>query len=230
MYVAFDGDDTLWHNEDQFQVAHREFEAMLSTWADADEVDACLYRTEMRNLHRYGYGVKSFMLAMLEASVEISDGRAGADVVSSILALGHDLLDRPAVLLNGITGVLDALAGHHLLLITKGDLRHQLTLIERSGLADRFAAIEVVAEKDPGTYATVLARHGIPIDKFVMVGNSMRSDIAPVIELGGRAVHIPYHVTWVHESDHHLDADRRHSRVATIETVIDLPAVIGAWS
>ncbi len=230
MYVAFDGDDTLWHNEDRFQFVHREFEAMLSTWADADEVDACLYRTEMRNLDRYGYGVKSFMLAMLETSVEISGGRAGADVVSSILALGHDLLDRPTDLIDGITEVLDALADHHLLLITKGDLRHQLTRIERSGLADRFAAIEVVAEKDPRTYAAVLDRHQVPIDDFVMVGNSMRSDIAPVIELGGRAVHVPYHVTWAHESDHRLGAGRHDPRVTTIETIADLPAVIRVWS
>jgi len=230
MHVAFDADDTLWHNEDEFQVAHREFESLLAPWAEADAVDACLYRTEMRNLPRYGYGVKSFMLAMLETSVEMSDSQAGADVVSSILALGHHLLDRPAELVDGVHAVLDQLAGHHLMLITKGDLQHQLARIRSSDLADRFGVIEVVAEKDTRTYSELLARHGVPIAEFVMVGNSMRSDIAPIAELGGRAVHVPYQVTWAHESDHQLHPDLHDTRVVTVDSIAEVPAVIEAWS
>jgi len=230
MYVAFDGDDTLWHNEDEFQVAHRAFESMLSAWAEPETVDQCLYRTEMRNLPRYGYGVKSFTLSMLETSVEISGGQAGSEIVSDIISLGHGLLDRPAQLIDGVVEVLDALAEHDLLLITKGDLRHQLARIESSGLASRFAATDVVADKQSVDYARVLSGHQVPIDEFVMVGNSMRSDIVPVLELGGRAVHVPYHVTRAHESDHVLNSDRHRSRVVTIESITELPAVIRGWS
>ncbi len=232
MHVAFDADDTLWHNEDEFQVAHREFESLLRPWADAQTVDACLYRTEMRNLSRYGYGVKTFMLAMIETSVEISAGEAGADVVAEILSLGRRLLDRPAKLVDGVIDVLDDLADHDLMLITKGDLTHQLARIASSGLAPRFGIVEVVAEKDIGTYSKLLARHGVPIDEFVMVGNSMRSDVAPIIELGGRAIHVPYHVTWTHESDHPIDSwsGGHHSHLTTIDSITELPAIIRAWS
>ncbi len=232
MHVAFDADDTLWHNEDEFQVAHREFESLLSPWADAKEVDDCLYRIEMRNLSRYGYGVKTFMLAMMETSLEISGGEAGADVVSEILSLGHHLLDRPAKLIDGIIGVLDDLSAHDLMLITKGDLTHQLARIASSGIADRFRVLEVVAEKDTSTYADLLARHGVSIDGFVMVGNSLRSDVSPILELGGRAVHVPYHVTWAHESEHgeQFTSNDHQSRLATIDSIVDLPAIIRAWS
>jgi len=229
MHVAFDADDTLWHNEDEFQVAHREFEALLAPWAEADTVDACLYQTEMRNLHRYGYGVKSFMLAMLETGVELSDGRAGSDVVSSILEIGHRLLDRPAELVDGVRSVLDQLECHHLMLITKGDLQHQLARIESSGLANRFEVIEVVAEKDPDTYSRLLAHHGVPVAEFVMVGNSMRSDIAPIAELGGRAIHVPYRVTWAHESDHQLHPELHDRQVVTVDSISEVPAVIEGW-
>jgi len=229
MHVAFDADDTLWHNEDEFQAAHREFESLLSSWASAETVDGCLYQTEMRNLDRYGYGVKSFTLAMVETAIETSGGHVGSDVMSSILSLGHHLLDRPARLIDGIHGVLNQLTDHRLLLITKGDLKHQLARIGSSGLADHFEVIEVVAEKDRHTYAELLARHSVPVSDFVMVGNSMRSDIAPIAELGGRAIHVPYHVTWAHESDHQLEADLHQSSVVTVGSITDVPAVIESW-
>mgnify|MGYP001819546713 FL=1 len=226
MIVAFDADDTLWHNEDEFQEAHRAFEALLAPWADAHTVDETLYATEMRNLHRYGYGVKSFTLSMLETAVEISGARADGSVIARIMALGHELLDRPAELLDGVVEVLDALAHHDLMLITKGDLHHQLAKVAGSGLADRFWQIEVVAEKDPATYRGLLTRHEIPTDQFVMVGNSLRSDVLPVIELGARAVHVPYHVTWAHEADH----DDHDHPVPTLRRLTDLPALIDGWN
>ncbi len=230
MFIAFDGDDTLWHNEDQFQLAHREFESALAPWAPAEEVDACLYRTEMRNLPRYGYGVKSFTLSMLETAVEISGGQADGNVVSAIIALGHGLLDRPAALIDGVEAALDSLADHHLLIITKGDLKHQLARVESSGLAQRFQSVEVVAHKDPATYARILDRHRIPVEEFVMIGNSMLSDIAPVAELGGRAVHVPYHVTWSHESDHEVDNDDHLQRITTLADISELPPLIRGWA
>ena len=226
MIVAFDADDTLWHNEDEFQEAHRAFEALLAPWADAATVDQTLYATEMRNLGRYGYGVKSFMLSMLETAVEVSGARADASVMASIMALGHELLDRPAEVLDDVVEVLDALDHLDLAVITKGDLHHQLAKVAGSGLADRFSWVEVVAEKDPATYAAVLARHDVAAHDFVMVGNSLSSDVLPVLELGGRAVHVPYHVTWAHEARH----DGGGHDVPTLDRLADLPDLLRSWT
>lgn len=227
MIVAFDADDTLWHNEDEFQRAHRKFESLLTQWADAETVDRTLYATEMRNLARYGYGVKSFTLSMLETAVEIGGPAVDGTVAARIIEMGHSLLDRPTDLLDDVTDVLDALdtRGIDAMVITKGDLHHQLTKLAVSGIAERFTAVEVVAEKDATTYRGVLATHGIPIDEFVMVGNSLSSDILPVIEIGGRAVHVPYAVTWAHESRH----DDAGHEVPTIERLGELPALLDGW-
>ncbi len=226
MIVAFDADDTLWHNEDQFADTHRAFEALLAPWASADAVDRRLFETEMRNLSRYGYGAKSFMLSMTETAIEISDGEITGDRIGRILDLGRAILDRPIELLSDVPDVLDALAHHTLMLITKGDLHAQHARIAESGLADRFWRIEVVADKNRATYANLLERHGIATDEFVMVGNSMRSDVLPVIELGARGVHVPYHVTWAHEADH---ADHDHD-VPRLERLGDLPDLIAEWT
>lgn len=226
MIVAFDADDTLWHNEDQFDSTHRAFEDLLSAWAPADAVEARLYEVEMRNLARYGYGAKSFMLSMTETAIDVSDGAISGAEIGRIIELGHAILDRPIELLDGVHEVLDQLAGHTLMLITKGDLYAQHARIAESGLADRFWRIEVVAEKDVDTYARLLELHQVPIDEFVMVGNSLRSDVLPVVELGGRGVHVPYHVTWAHEN-HDGDHGRR---VHTLDRMRDLPALLETWT
>jgi putative hydrolase of the HAD superfamily len=226
MIVAFDADDTLWHNEDQFTEIHRAFESLLDPWAPASVVGQHLYDVEMRNLRRYGYGAKSFMLSMTETAVEVSGGAVPGDRIGEIIALGHSILDRPTELLADVPEVLDALADHTLMLITKGDLYAQHARIAESGLADRFWRIEVVAEKDPATYARIFALHQVPIDDFVMVGNSLRSDVLPVIELGGRGVHVPYHITWAHEADH----DDHDHDIPTLERLGDLPRLIANWT
>lgn len=226
MIVAFDADDTLWHNEDQFDSTHREFERLLADWAAPEVVDARLYETEMRNLARYGYGAKSFMLSMTETAIDLSDGAISGTAIGRIIELGHAILDRPAELLDGVTDVLDEVAHHTLMLITKGDLYAQHARIAESGLAERFWRIEVVAEKDVDTYARLLDLHRVPVGEFVMVGNSLRSDVLPVVELGARGVHVPYHVTWAHE---HHDGHPGHE-VPTLESLRDLPALLDAWS
>jgi putative hydrolase of the HAD superfamily len=226
MIVAFDADDTLWHNEDQFDSTHRAFEALLAPWASAEAVDARLYETEMRNLARYGYGAKSFMLSMTETAIDLSDGEISGADIGRIIELGHAILDRPIELLDDVVDVLDRVAHHTLMLITKGDLYAQHARIAESGLADRFWRIEVVGEKDVATYARVLELHQVPIHDFVMVGNSLRSDVLPVIELGGRAVHVPYHVTWTHEVHHD---DHGHD-VPVLEHLRNLPALIEEWT
>lgn len=226
MIVAFDADDTLWHNEDQFDSTHRAFEELLSAWATADAVESRLYEVEMRNLARYGYGAKAFMLSMTETAIDVSDGAISGAEIGRIIELGHAILDRPIELLDGVVDVLDELADHTLMLITKGDLYAQHARIAESGLADRFWRIDVVAEKNVDTYARLLELHQVPIGDFVMVGNSLRSDVLPVAELGGRGVHVPYHVTWAHEAH---DDDHGHF-VHTLERLRDLPVLLEEWT
>jgi putative hydrolase of the HAD superfamily len=226
MIVAFDADDTLWHNEDMFESTHRAFEDLLAPWAPPDVVAARLYDIEMRNLARYGYGAKAFMLSMTETAIDVSDGAISGTDIGRIIELGHAILDRPAELLDGVIEVLDAVHHHTLMLITKGDLYAQHARIAESGLADRFWRIEVVAQKNVATYAHLLEIHQIPVRDFVMVGNSLPSDVLPVIELGGRAVHVPYEITWVHETH-----DEAHDHeFPTLEHLRDLPTLLEAWS
>jgi putative hydrolase of the HAD superfamily len=226
MIVGFDADDTLWHNEDQFTETTRTFERLLARWAPPEKVEAQLFEVEMRNLARYGYGAKSFMLSMTETALEVSGGEISGDEIGQILALGHAILDRPIELLADVPEVLDALGHHTLMLITKGDLYAQHARIAESGLADRFWRVEILAEKTATDYARLLEVHQVPIDEFVMVGNSLRSDVLPVVELGGRGVHVPYHVTWAHEAEH----DDHDHDIPTLERLGDLPALMEDWT
>ncbi len=222
--VAFDADDTLWHNETRFQVVHRRFEELLAPWADATTVDDALFATETRNLPLFGYGVKSFTLSMIETAVQVSGGRVGAGIVADIVDLGRRLLESPVELLPDVPEVLETLGRDHVLVvITKGDLYDQLTKLDRSGLKHHFWRTEVVAHKDVATYAGVFERLGVPARSVVMVGNSLRSDVLPVIELGGRGVHVPYEVTWRHE---HVDPV---AGVPTLERLADLVPLLEAW-
>lgn len=223
MIIGFDADDTLWHNEDGFQASHRAFEELLAVWGDAATVNDRLFEVETRNLARYGYGVKAYTLSMIETAIAVTDGRVDAERVSAILDLGHALLDRPVELIDGVEEVLDRLGHLTLMLITKGDLYHQLARIDASGLRERFWKTEVVAHKDPATYERVLGSHGVEAERFVMVGNSLPSDVLPVIEIGGRGVHVPYHVTWTHE---HHDGDHDAPR---LEHLGELPDLLAEW-
>lgn len=226
MIVAFDADDTLWHNEDKFQETHREFEALLAPWADADTVENHLTDVQRKNLPRYGFGAKAYMLSMMEAALDISDHEAPPETIREIIHLGQAILDRPTELLEGVHDVLESLAHLPLMLITKGDLYAQLSSIEKSGLSEYFWRIDVVAHKDAPTYAEVLDRHNVPVEQFVMVGNSVKSDILPVLELGGRGVHVPYHVTWTLEE---ADADHGHA-FPILDRLADLPDLLESWT
>ena len=223
MIIGFDADDTLWHNEDGFQASHREFERLLSDYGDPTTIEEHLFEIESRNMPRYGYGVKAYTLSLIECAIEISDSHVSTAQIASILDLGHALLDRPVELIDGVTDVLDELGDHTKMIITKGDLYHQLSRIESSGLSTFFWQTEVVAHKDPVTYRRVLDLHGVDPSNFVMVGNSLPSDVLPVMEIGGKAVHVPYHVTWAHE---HHDGDYE---APTIEHLGELPALLADW-
>ncbi|MGO1078761.1 HAD family hydrolase [Inquilinus sp. CA228] len=204
--VAFDADDTLWHSESVFEETHGRLVALLSPWVDAETLERTLLDTEARNLKTFGYGVKGFILSMIETAIEITEGRIGAAQIRTILELGKAMMDHPVELIDGVVETLDALAPAakagriRLIVITKGDLFHQESKVARSGLAERFESVEIVAEKDEATYRRILQRGGATPDRFLMIGNSMRSDILPVLDLGGQAVHIPYHITWAHEA------------------------------
>jgi len=220
--VALDADDTLWHSEVYFERTQRRFKELIGRYVDPDQVDidAALVDVEHRNLPVYGYGIKGFTLSMVEAAIEITDGAIGVDELAQILASGRAMLDHPVDLLDGVDDTITELtaAGYRLILVTKGDLHHQEHKILASGIGDRFERLEIVAEKDPETYGRVIASMGVEPAAFCMVGNSVRSDVLPVLELGGHAVHIPYHVTWAHE---HVEHD---GTVPTLASITELPA------
>ncbi|MEO5962748.1 MAG: HAD family hydrolase [Thermomonas sp.] len=200
--VGFDADDTLWRSQEYFDAAQAEFERIISTYVDLTDIGRQLYEYESRNLAIFGYGVKGMVLSMVEAAVAITDARITAADIHRIVQLGKELLQHPVEVLPGVREAVAAIAREFpVVLITKGDLFHQEAKVRDSGLADLFGRIEIVSEKDPTTYARVLREFEIDPTQFLMVGNSLRSDIAPVLELGGWGVHVPYHVTWAHEAE-----------------------------
>lgn len=200
--VGFDADDTLWRSQDYFDAAQVQFEQIISAYVNLTDIGKQLYEYEARNIGIFGYGVKGMVLSMVEAAVVITDARISAADIHRIVQLGKDLLRHPVEVLPGVREAVEAIARDFpVVLITKGDLFHQEAKVRDSGLSDLFGRIEIVSEKDPDTYARVLSEFDIDPTQFLMVGNSLRSDIAPVLELGGWGVHVPYHVTWVHEAE-----------------------------
>ena len=218
--VGIDADDTLWHSEVYFERTERRFRELVERYVDADlDVAAALVAVERRNLARYGYGIKGFTLSMVEAAIEATGGAIGTEEIDQILAAGRTMLDHPVDLLDGVDETVTALrdAGYRLVIVTKGDLHHQERKIMASGLADRFERLEIVADKNPGTYRRVVASMSVGPEQFAMVGNSLRSDVLPALEIGAHAAHIPYAVTWAHE---HVDHD---GDVDTLDSFADIP-------
>jgi len=194
--VGLDGDDTLWHSESHFAVTEDALAGLLAPYADGDDLRRRMLATERRNLELFGYGVKGFVLSMIETAIEVSEGRVTAAEVQAILDRGKALLAHPVELLDGVAEVVAALVGRRrLVIVTKGDLLHQESKVAASGLADFVDDIEIATEKDETTYRRVLRRHGVGPEEFLMVGNSVRSDILPVLGLGGWAAHVPYAIT-----------------------------------
>jgi putative hydrolase of the HAD superfamily len=198
--VGLDGDDTLWHNETRFKLTQAELRELLQRHVPDADVERHLAEMEMKNLGIYGYGVKAFTLSMIETAIELTDRRIPAADIDVILGWGKRMLMEPTELLPGVEEALRELSlRYDLLVITKGDLFDQESKLARSGLAELFLGVEILSEKNVNSYRGVLKRRGIKPEEFVMVGNSLRSDVLPVLELGARAVHIPYAVTWHHE-------------------------------
>lgn len=216
--VGFDGDDTLWHSEGYYRHAEVEFEQIMARWTNLqrDDVRRRLFAQEQSHLDVYGYGAKAMTLSMVDTAIEITEGAISAADIGRILTLGRKVLEHPVELLPGMRDAVERVASKFsIVLITKGDLLHQERKVEQSGLGHLFKRIEIVSEKSPRSYAKVLSEFGLAATRFAMVGNSMRSDIEPVIELGGFGIHMPHHVTWEHELQHGVEDG--HPRVAAID-------------
>ena len=223
--AGFDADDTLWRSQDYFDEAQADFERIVASYVDLDDVAGRLYAVEKRNLALFGYGVKGMVLSMVEAAVEITDARITASDLHRIVGLGKDLLRHPVEVLDGVREAVEAVAAEYpVVLVTKGDLFHQEAKVRESGMAHLFRRIEIVSEKDAATYARLFEEFGIAPQRFLMVGNSLRSDIAPVLELGGWGVHVPYHTTWAHEADATLR--HRSERMRAIAGIADLSRAV----
>lgn len=198
--IALDADDTLWHNENIYTKTQEKFKQLLGRYHTKEWIDKRLYQTELRNLDFYGYGIKSFTLSMIETAIELSEGRVTGSEIGEILDFGKAMMATPVEVLDHVPEVLESLAPlYSIMLITKGDLIDQRSKLARSGLEDYFDIKEVVSTKTAETYRSLFERHQIEPSRFLMVGNSLRSDILPVLENGGAAVYIPYHLTWAHE-------------------------------
>ena len=220
--IAFDADDTLWHNEPIFHATEAQFAEMLAAYHPAEWVRDRLFATEMKNLGHFGYGIKGFILSMIETAIELTEARVTGAEVQRIIQWGHEMLHHPVELLDGVRETVESLAGRYkLMLLTKGDLFDQESKLARSGLGEFFDAVEIVSTKNAATYGAIMRRHGVPPERFLMVGNSLRSDVLPALEAGAQAVHIPYELTWAHER---LDEEALAGKeFGVVETILALP-------
>ncbi|QMU29837.1 HAD family hydrolase [Adhaeribacter radiodurans] len=198
--IAFDADDTLWVNEPIFTFTQERFMEVLAPYVDSKILEAKLYEIEIRNLSLFGYGIKGFILSMIETAIELTAGKISGHEVQQIINLGKVMLDHPVEVLPNVQETLEVLQDKYtLILITKGDLFDQESKIARSGLGDYFSKLEILSEKNEEAYRRILKRNTIAVEEFLMVGNSLKSDVLPVCNLGARAIYIPFHTTWVHE-------------------------------
>lgn len=222
--IGFDADDTLWENGVHFKEMENRCCRLMETYVSAEEMGVLLYRIEQQNLKWYGYGVMAFTLSLIEASIEASSGRVPASVIQAILDMGRDVLGRPVRLLSGVERVLPRLKPHYkLVVVTKGDLLDQERKLSASGLLPFFHHIEVVTEKHVSNYSRLLENLDVKPHEFLMVGNSLRSDIAPVLDLGAWAIHIPQPEVWAHENA----VIPQHTYV-TLKSMEELPALLEA--
>ncbi len=222
--IGLDADDTLWHNERHFRLTHERFAALLSDHAEGPHLMARLEAAERRNLGAYGFGIKGFVLSMIETAVEVTDGRVPGHVIADLLAAGREMLAHPIELLPGVEEAVGRLADtHRLVLVTKGDLLDQERKIAQSGLGPAFAAVEIVSRKTPETYAAIFARHGDGADRGLMAGNSLASDVLPMLAAGGFAAHVPHDLTWALEV---ADPPQEHARFHALQHLGQLPDLV----
>lgn len=214
--IGFDADDTLWVNETYFRETEDKFAELLQEFETKNKIDNELYAKEMKNLRLYGYGVKGFMLSMLETAIELSSGQVNNQTLLKIIAMGKQMIAKPVEILEGVQETLQYLAPkYRLIVMTKGDLLDQERKLQKSGLSKYFQHVEVLSDKKEKNYRDLLAHLEIHKDEFVMIGNSLKSDVLPLLNIGAKAVHIPFHTTWVHEelSEKEIDKDHQYLKI-----------------
>lgn len=222
--IAFDADDTLWVNEPYFREAEHEVAKLLSGYETLNKIHQELYRIEIKNLHYYGYGVRPFILSMIELALEISNHKVAPQIISKILEMGKEMLFKPIELLEGVEEVLAQLSKKYKLIVaTKGDLLDQERKLEKSGLLTHFHHVEVMSEKKEADYLKIIQHLEIQPSEFLMIGNSLKSDVLPLLEIGASAIHIPYHTTWMHEQvDEHNYSKDAYKTLGRIGELKDL--------
>ncbi len=223
--IGFDADDTLWINEPNYQETEKHFCEMLSEYLEPAQVSAELLKTEKLNIELYGFGAKGFMLSMIETAIRVSNNKISNGAINKIISMGKELLDKPVVLLDGVEKVLIELSKEYKLIVaTKGDLLDQERKLKKSGIAKYFHHVEIMSDKKTENYKTLFGHLEINPDEFLIIGNSFKSDILPVVELGGYGIYIPYHVMWQHEvvDDKIAGSMERVRQVEKIEEVLEM--------
>lgn len=221
--IAFDADDTLWHNERIFLSAKEKYKRLLAKYHDENWVEERLDKAEMRNIRHFGYGIKGFTLSMIETAVELTEGRVKGSEVQEIIGYAREMLASPIELLEGVRETIEELSsGYKLMVITQGDLFDQESKLARSGIGDCFDDVEIVSKKNREVYLKIASRYQIDLQKFLMVGNSLKSDILPVVEIGSNAIHIPYETEWFHEAVQDDDLiDKEFTEITSIRRLPD---------
>lgn len=218
--IAFDADDTLWHNEMFFREVEERYCQLLGEFLPPHTVSRELLKTEIGNLEHYGYGIKSFVLSMIETAVQVTDRKISAEVIETIISLGKEMMMKPVELVDGVEDVLEQLRKKFRLVVaTKGDLIDQERKLKKSGLSHYFHHIEIMSDKKEADFKKLIRHLDIPAEEFMMIGNSLKSDILPVLNLGGHGIHIPYHVTWEHEV---IEANTDHPNFRKAQSISEL--------
>ncbi len=219
--IGFDADDTLWVNETYFRAAEEKFATLMEGYETKNKVDQELFKMEMENLDLYGYGIKGFMLSMIESAIDLSNQEVSTKVLLDILSLGKDMIQHPVELLPGVEQVLQQLSSkYRLIVLTKGDLLDQERKLKKSGLSKYFHHVEVLSDKKEENYQKLLNHLEIRIEEFLMIGNSLKSDVIPLVNIGAKAVHIPFHTTWQHEEVSKEDQTNNHLTLSNITNVL----------
>lgn len=218
--IAFDADDTLWHNEPYFDEAQAKFCELFQDFASKQEILQLILNHQVKNMPLYGFGIKAFTLSMIEAALELTNHQINGAIIEKIIAIGKNLLQKPVELMPNVTEVLEQLKGKHKLVVaTKGDLKDQHRKLHDSGLGHYFHHIEVMSDKTDLDYTKMLHRLDCQPENFIMVGNSLKSDVLPVLNIGGMGIHIPYHTTWEYEK---IDFEIKHDNFKAITNLTEL--------
>ncbi len=218
--IGFDADDTLWENEPYFEEIERKFCVLMENYLSHQSISQEVFRNQIKNLPLYGYGIKGYVLSMIETAAEISDGNLPIEAIQKIIQFGKELLSKPVILMDGVKETLEKLNGDYkLIVVTKGDLLDQHRKLHKSGLGPLFHHIEVVSEKHDEDYLKLLKRLEIDPAEFYMIGNSLKSDVLPVLNIGGYATHIPFRTTWEHER---IDFEIKHENFRSVQHITDI--------